>query len=240
MPALKQDQVLVACPHCGHQQPEWRSAFSTRCRKCGGHYRVQEALNPARKAPDRPPPSRRIVCFECGVELDVPASAESTMCKKCSRYIDLHDYSIANAVSKNFKTKGRFVVEPKGYVFNTETVAGDAVIKGRFHGKLTAEQSLTVYSGSEIKGNVTAAHLIIPAENQLNWPAGFKLRSAEIAGELSANVQATGTVTLRSTARWFGDLAAQNLVVEEGAVVVGTLRVSSRLAIYDLMRVKLS
>jgi len=230
MPALKQDQVLVACPHCGHQQPEWRSAFSTHCRKCGRHYRVQEALNPPPKAPDRTPLQRRITCFECGAELDVPASAESTMCKYCSHYLDLHDHIINTAVSKNFKTKGRFVVESKGYVFNTETVAREVIIKGRFHGKLTAEESLTICTGADIKGSVAAAHLIIPADHHFRWPAGFNVGSAEIAGGLTASLQATGTVTLRSTGRWFGDLVARDLVVEEGAVIVGTLRIGETTA----------
>src|SRR5580692_11419714 len=151
MLAKKQDQVLVGCPHCGHHQPEARSAFSTICRQCGKHFHVQEALNPTPKAVVRAPPQQRITCFECGAELDVPASAESTMCKRCSHYLDLHNYHINTAVSKNFKTKGIFVVEPKGYVFNTETVAREVVVKGRFHGRLTAEQSLTLYTGAEIK-----------------------------------------------------------------------------------------
>ena len=227
MPAKKQDQVPVACPHCGHQQPEWRSAFSTVCKHCGGHFRVQEALNPKRKVAGRAPPQRRITCFECGAELDVPASAESTMCKWCSRYLDLHDYRITTAVAKNFKTKGRFVVEPKGYVFNTETVAGEVVIRGKFHGKLTAEQSLTIYTGAEIKGSITAAHLVIPTENHFRWPASLQAGSAEIAGELAATLHATGTVTLKATARWFGNLLARNLVIEEGAVIVGTLRIGA-------------
>ena len=225
MPAEKQDQVRVACPHCGHQQPEWRAAFSTICRQCGKHYRVQEALNPTHKVPDRAPPQRRIRCFECGAELDVPASAESTMCKHCSRYVDLHNYRIATAVSKNFKTRGQFVVEPKGYVFNTETTADDVVIKGRFHGRLTAEKSLTVYASAEIKGPVTVSHLIIPVDNAVRWPAGFKTVSAEIAGELAADLVATGIVTLKATARWFGCLTAKNVVIEEGAVVVGMLKI---------------
>jgi cytoskeletal protein CcmA (bactofilin family) len=228
MSATKQDKVLVACPHCGHQQPESRSAFSTNCKKCGRHFHVQEALNPVRKAPVRPLDLRRIVCFECGAELDVPASAESTMCKRCSRYVDLHDYSISTAHAKNFKTKGRFVVEPKGYVFNTETTGGEVVIKGKFHGRLTAEQSLTIYSSAEIKGSLTAAHLIIPAENHFRWPDCIQVGSAEIAGQLAATVQATGTVTLKSTARWFGDLVAGNLVVEAGAVVVGKLQIGTK------------
>ncbi len=225
MPATKQDKVLVACPHCGHQQPEPRAAFSTNCKKCGRHFHVQAALNPVRKALARALDLRRVTCFECGAELDVPVSAESTMCKKCSRYVDLHDYSISTAHAKNFKTKGRFVVEPKGYVFNTETIGGEVVIKGKFHGKLRAEQSLTIYSSAEIKGNLTAAHLIIPAENHFRWPDRIQVGSAEIAGELAATLHATGTVTLKSTARWFGDLVAGNLVVEAGAIVVGKLQI---------------
>ena len=147
------------------------------------------------------------------------------MCKRCSCYIDLHDYHIANAVSKNFKTKGAFVIEPKGYVFNTEAIVKEAVIKGRFLGKLFAEQSLTIFSTAEIKGSFTAARLVIPAANHFRWAEQIKISSAEIGGELAANVLATETVLLKSTARLFGDVEAANLVVEEGAVIVGRVRV---------------
>ena len=225
MPVKIQEQVLLACPHCGHQQRESSSAFSTLCKKCGQHFRVQEVLNPVHRAPERGPKLRRITCFECSAELDVPASAESSMCKWCSRYLDLHDYRISTAMAKNFKTKGQFVIEPKGWVFNTESIAGEVVIKGKFHGKLTAEQSLTIYSGAEIKGSLTAARLIIPAENHFRWTNPLVVGSAEFAGELAASVQATGTVTLKATARYFGDLTATSLVIEEGAVIVGNLHI---------------
>jgi cytoskeletal protein CcmA (bactofilin family)/DNA-directed RNA polymerase subunit RPC12/RpoP len=227
MPETKQDNVLLACPHCGHQQPEPRAAFSTKCKKCGRHIRVQDVLHPVPRAPERALDLRRITCFECGTELDIPATAESTMCKKCSRYVDLHDYRITAGVSKNFKTKGRFVVEPKGYVFNTEIIAGDVVIKGKFHGKLAAERSLTIYSTAEIKGGLTIAHLIIPAENHFRWPECLNVGSAEIAGELAASLSATGTVTLKSTARFFGNLDAGSLAVETGAVIVGKMNIGA-------------
>lgn len=227
-PAKKPDQVLVACPHCGRSQSEAPSAYSTNCRHCGRHFHVQEALNPAPRVPGRVLPQRRIICFECGAELEVPVSAESSMCKWCSRYLDLHDYQITTPMAKNFRTKGKFIIEPKGNVFNSETIATDVVIKGKFHGKLTAENSLTIYSSAEIKGSLTAAHLIIPLENWFRWPDCLRVGSAEIAGELAATLHATGTVTLKATARWFGDLVAAQLVVEPGAVVVGKLQVGSR------------
>jgi cytoskeletal protein CcmA (bactofilin family)/DNA-directed RNA polymerase subunit RPC12/RpoP len=228
MPAQKQDQVLVACPHCGHRQAEPRSAYSSVCKKCGQHLRVQDILNPAPPAPRRAPKQRRVTCFECGAELEVPASAESTMCKQCSRYVDLHDYRITSAIAKNFKTKGVFVIEPKGSVFNTDSIVGDAVIRGQFHGKLAVERSLTIYSTADIKGSLTATRLIIPVENHFRWPGPLKVGSAEIAGELAANLRARDTVVLKSTARFFGDVDARNLIVEDGAVVVSKMQIGPR------------
>jgi cytoskeletal protein CcmA (bactofilin family)/ribosomal protein S27E len=228
MPAKKQDKVLLTCPHCGHQQTEPRTAFSTICRQCGQHLRVQDILHPPPKTPARGPKQKNITCFECGAELVIPASAESTMCKRCSQYVDLHDYRITSALAKNFKTKGAFVVEPKGYVFNTESIVGDAVIKGKFHGKLVAKGSLTIYSTADIKGSLTAEHFIIPAENHFRWPDPIKVGSAEITGELAASLRARGTVVLKSTARLFGNVDAGNLVVEDGAVVVGKMQIGAR------------
>jgi cytoskeletal protein CcmA (bactofilin family) len=225
MPASHQDKVLVPCPTCGHRQFEPRTAISSYCRSCGGYFRVQEVLKPAPRPVEHTPPQRRVTCFDCGAELDVAATAESTMCKRCSRYLDLQDYHITRGISKNFKTKGTFVIETRGYVFNTESIVGNAVIKGRFLGKLVAEHALTIYSTAEIKGSFTAGSLVIPADNHFRWPEPIKVNSAEIAGELVAHLRSTGTVRLKSTARLFGNVEARHLVVESGAVIVGQARV---------------
>jgi cytoskeletal protein CcmA (bactofilin family) len=164
-------------------------------------------------------------CPDCGTELVAPATAESTMCKRCSSHIDLRDYHISSAVSRNFRTKGAFVVEPKGYVFNTEALVGEAVIRGRFLGKLNAERSLTIYTGADIKGTFTAGLFVIPAQNRFYWDKPILVRSAEISGELTADLIARETITLKPTAVVFGAIEAANLIVEPGAVLVGDLRV---------------
>lgn len=225
MPASKQDKIRVTCPHCGHAQAEPPTAISTNCKQCSGHFLVQEALRPTPKKIEAAPQRRRITCFDCGAEIDVPVSAESSMCKRCSSYIDLKDYLITSAVSKNFKTKGRFVLEPKGYVFNTEVIVADAVLKGRFLGKLLAEHSLTIHSSAQIKGSFKTGCLIIPAENHFRWPEPLHVGGAEIAGELANDLRANGTVILRATARLFGNLQAKNLVIEAGAVLVGDVAI---------------
>jgi len=225
MPAKKQGTVKVACPHCGHQQAEPATGYSTNCKQCGQYFRVQESLKPARRAAEKGPEQRRLNCLDCGAELQVPVSAQSSVCKHCSSYLDLRDYKITTAVSKNYKTAGAFVVEPKGYIFNTECVVGEAVIKGRFLGKLVVERTLTIHSGASIQGKFTAGCLVIPAENHFRWPEPIKVKSARIAGELVGDLRAGDTVTLQSTARMFGDIEARHLVVEEGAVLVGRLQI---------------
>lgn len=225
MAVSKQIQAEVVCPHCGHKQMEARTAFSSNCRKCGQYFRVQDVLNPVQKSAAWTPESKRVCCPDCRTELEVPVKAQSTMCKRCSGYIDLQDYEITSTVSKNFKTLGLFVVQPKGLVFNTETTVGDAVIKGRFHGKLVAYRSLTIYSTAAIEGAFTAARLVIPKDNSFRWQGQIRVGSAEIQGELTANLRAEETILLKSTGILFGDLEARNLVVEAGAVVVGNNRI---------------
>lgn len=221
MPAKSQDKAQVVCPHCGHQQMEPRFAVSSNCRKCRQYLPVQELLNPTPKAAAKAPDQRRVACFDCGTEQDAPAAAQSTMCKRCSSYIDFQDYTINNAVSKNFKTKGRFVVEGKGYVFNTDVVARDIVIKGRVIGKLTAEHSLTIYSAGEINGSFRTPLLVVPAANCFRWKEPLRVGSVEILGELVGDIFAEVNVILRATGRLFGNVQARNLVMEEGAVLVG-------------------
>lgn len=227
MPAKKQGTVKVACPHCGHKQAEPTTGYSTNCKKCGQYFRVQDALKPAPRKAASGPEQRSITCLDCGTELKVPVSAQSTMCKRCSSYLDLRDYQITSAVSKNFKTVGRFVVEPKGYIFNTECLVGEAVIKGRFIGSLVVMGSLTIHSSADIKGKFTAGCLIIPPGDRFRWNEPIKIRSADISGEVAASLKADDTVTLRSPCRFFGEIQARDLVVEEGAVVVGPMHIGA-------------
>jgi cytoskeletal protein CcmA (bactofilin family) len=232
MPSPKQNKISVTCPKCGHVQPEPRGAYSTVCKKCQAHFRLEELTEAAPKkkkqAPEKPAFEQKpVICFQCGTELLVSAAAESTMCKRCSSHVDLRDYQISQTVSKNFRTHGRFVLEEKGYIMNTDSLVGDAVIKGRFIGKINAVRTLEIHSTATIKGTISTGKLIIPAGHHFRWPE-LRIGGADIAGELVARVYSSGTVFLRSTSRVFGDIDAANLVMENGAVFVGAARIGCK------------
>lgn len=215
----------MACPKCGHVQDEPRTAYSSICKKCREHFRVQETLRPASRPIQQTIEQRRIRCFQCGTELEVAKAAASTMCKRCSSHVDLTDYQINQTFSKSFRTHGRLVLEEKGYLLNTESLVGEAVIKGRLIGKLATEGALEIHTSANIKGTLLPGRLIIPLGHHFRWPQALTVRDAEIKGELVADLAGSGTVVLRSTARLFGNVAALNLIVESGAVFVGTARI---------------
>jgi len=225
MPSSKKDTVDVACPKCGHVQSEPRSAYSTICKSCREHFRVQEALRPAVAQVHHTIEQRRIRCFQCGTELDVAKAAASTMCKRCSSHVDLADYQINQTFSKSFRTHGRLVLEEKGYLLNTESLVGEAVIKGRLIGKLSTEGALEIHSSAAIKGTLLPGRLVIPVGHHFRWPNPLNVRDAEISGELVADLAGSGTIVLKPTARLFGNVRSLHLVVEAGAVFVGLAKV---------------
>jgi len=230
MAAAKPKTTMVTCPKCGHEQREPVGVYSTICKSCRAHFRLGEPAAPAKRsaraAPEKPAvEKRKITCFQCGTDLEVPVAAESTMCKRCSSHVDLRDYQITQTVSKNFRTYGRLVIEEKGYILNTDSRVGEAVIKGRIIGKIEADRLLEIHSTAVIKGTFKTGRLVIPAGTRFRWPETLKIGGADIAGEFVANVSTKGTVVLRSTARFFGDVEAGNLVIENGAVIVGDAKI---------------
>jgi len=233
MPESGRKTVEVACPRCGHLQPEPPTAYSTLCKKCQAYYRVQEALHPAPQALKAGILQRVIHCFQCSHELEVPHTAASTMCKWCSSHIDLTDYHVTQTVAKSFRTHGRLVIEEKGYVLNTEATVGDAIVKGRLIGRLSAYRTLVVHSSASIKGTFTAGQLIVPAGECFHWPEVIKVGGVDLGGELVADLEVVGIVRLQSGARCFGHIRAGHLVVDAGAVFVGFARIGAKGLIVD-------
>lgn len=230
MPGPQLKTLEVACPTCGHLQSEPPTAYSTVCGKCGKHFRLQEVLHPVAK-PEKPRTDLRVVeCFQCGTRLEVPRTAVSTMCRRCSSYVDLADYQVNQTVTKSFRTHGRLVVEAKGYLVNTEAVVGEAIVKGRVIGKLTAHGTLEVHSSARLEGAFTAGLLVIPSGHSFHRAEVVHAGNIEIQGELVASVCVSGVVRVRAGGRCFGNVQAADLMVEDGGILVGNFRIGKALS----------
>ncbi|HUR44852.1 MAG TPA: polymer-forming cytoskeletal protein [Candidatus Saccharimonadales bacterium] len=227
---MKAEKITVPCPKCGHEQKEPASAYSSVCKKCGQHFRIQEGLAAASQIPKPGPATaketRSVTCFKCGTDLDVPLSAQSTMCKRCSSHVDLKDYEIRNTVSKNFKTKGRFSLEEGGCLLNTDSIAGEFILRGKVLGRIVAE-TLEIHDSGEIRGHFLASRLVIPIGTHFRWPEIISLRSAHIEGEFVGNLVVEDAVRLMASARVFGNITAGSISMQSGAVLVGQMKIGA-------------
>jgi cytoskeletal protein CcmA (bactofilin family) len=207
--------LAVFCPTCGGNHEAVSDCLFALDDRFGDRLRL--GLTSAWQ-----PLQQTVICFDCGTVLAVAVGAQSTMCKKCSAHLDLCDYDIHTTVYRRFRTKGRLSITEKGCLHGTDVVVGNAILKGKFVGKLQVEGALSLYSSAEVKGEFSADKLVIPAGEHVRWPFPLEVRAAEILGELTADIRAATSVVLRQSARLFGNIHALHLVVEKGAVFVGS------------------
>jgi len=184
----------------GTGSPKVPDAYSTVCRKCGQHFRVQVALHPTAKRAEAPRDTKEVVCFQCGTVLQVAREAESTMCKRCSTHVDLRDYRIDHAVSKNFRTHGAFVIEEKGYVFNTEVDAGRRGDQGPLprqdHRAPHAHHLFERRLSRHLPGGATGHS----RGNHFRWPTPLHLGGADLAANSPPRCRPTTPCTCAAPA----------------------------------------
>jgi cytoskeletal protein CcmA (bactofilin family) len=89
------------------------------------------------------------------------------------------------------------------------TSQGDVQIEGEVQGKITAAGTLTVGAEAAITADVTADEAVI-------------------SGVLNGNLTVTRQLVLHSSARIKGDIVAERVSVESGAVIDGRVEIGTR------------
>lgn len=86
----------------------------------------------------------------------------------------------------------------------------DLVIEGRVEGKIDLpENQLTIGAGGEVSADVHAKHVVV-------------------VGRVAGNVSASDRLEIHESGIVEGDVRAPNLVVQEGAVINGTIEMTAK------------
>ncbi|MHB9031115.1 MAG: bactofilin family protein [Candidatus Latescibacterota bacterium] len=97
----------------------------------------------------------------------------------------------------------------------------------RIEGTMEVTQSLRI-DGS-FKGTLTTSDTLIVGSTGELAEVTLKVKNAIIGGVVKGNVIASNKVTLESTSRLEGDLAAKLLIIEEGALFTGNCKSGDRM-----------
>jgi len=103
----------------------------------------------------------------------------------------------------------------------TDTLIGEG---STFEGKIKSQASIRLEG--EITGDIECAGDVIIGEKGIAR-SNVTARNIILAGKVHGDINASGTLTLKSTGKLFGDLNVQELSIEPGALFQGTSRMGT-------------
>jgi cytoskeletal protein CcmA (bactofilin family) len=102
------------------------------------------------------------------------------------------------------------------------TVIGKSVI---VRGELSGSEDLFI--DGDVEGTITLEESRLTVGPNAQIRADISVRDLVVFGQLTGNVQATGRVDLRQSARVKGDILAGRLSIEESAVLSGRVELKA-------------
>ena len=169
--------------------------------------------------------NRVVSCFECKRKHEVSDQATSTNCPGCSAHIDLRDYKITTSFSRTIRTRGDVHLTNKGDLSSTSVICRSAVIEGRLRGNLQCDESMTIELVGKIPGRIAAQTIVLERKSDIQCFRRVTVANIDIRGRMSAEIVATGAVTIRKTGSLEGNVTAKSIAIEKGGMFSGQLAI---------------
>ena len=168
-----------------------------------------------------------VECFDCKAKQEVTSAATSTTCPKCSAHLDLRDYKITTSFSRSIRTHGEVHVTARGDLSSSSVMCRSALIEGKLRGNLHCAGTATINFSGKIPGRLTAEHVLIERKAEVQFFRKVSVKSIEIRGHMTGEVQAETVVVIHRNASLDGDVTAKSISVEKGGVFSGQLVIGS-------------
>lgn len=164
------------------------------------------------------PTKYEIVCYACDFEFKMTGKTGNTLCPRCKKKLDLGDHTVNEVFEGEIVTAGKVHLTAGAVLSGGRIVANDIRLEGTVKsGELKAHKTLELVAGASIpEKGVVARHLRIAAGMQMTFKKPVTFKDVEVAGELDADLTATGLVTIKPGGHLLGRLHTGHLAVEEG------------------------
>jgi len=159
-----------------------------------------------------------IVCYACGFEFKMTGKARTTLCSKCKTSLDLTDHAINGPFDGEIITAGKVHITAGAVLNGGRITANDVLLEGtQRSGEIVAHKTLELAPGALFsESGITARNLRIAAGASFMLKKTARLRDLDVCGELRAEVESEGVVTIRSGGCLKGTVKGAHLVVEDG------------------------
>jgi cytoskeletal protein CcmA (bactofilin family) len=165
-------------------------------------------------------PTRRTVkCFSCGFECQISGTTAAVYCSRCRERIELGDVTVRGEWSQDVRTGGTVHVMPGAVLKGCKVMAGNVILEGELDARAEVECTQWLELGGEANPNarqLTTRNLRVGRGCRWAPSAKLQLHHVEVLGELEANLEASGVVSVQAGGYLKGSVKGAHLQVEEG------------------------
>lgn len=217
---LNRKQIEVICPHCDHKQNEPSMVVSTMCRGCGQYIRIDDEKAVVREkhttrlaTKESPPVQHPTVAEEVPKEQIKPGLFDrifkrfvdrKPVRRKLNCYHCSHDFDVVSDAQSTQCAKCGMYISLRDYK-----------IDQAWQRRIQTRGNVTVLKGAAISVVNVQCHDLL------------------VLGELSASVECSGKLTIRSHGKIIGNVHCDELCVVRGAKVEFQGEVKARTAYID-------
>jgi len=165
------------------------------------------------------PQKHDIVCYECAYTFVLSGKIGNTICPKCHKALNVGDHKIAKKAKLTVKTIGSVEVTPEGELSaGSSIVARRVVIAGNVsQAAIECTGKVELCQGAELDvKKISFKDLLVRPGSKITITRKLKCRDLEVLGDLDANINVTGTATVKAGGTLRGEISTPHLVVEDG------------------------
>lgn len=110
---------------------------------------------------------------------------------------------------------------------NLSVTCYNLIIEGTFHCSADCTNDLIIKTNNTITGYITCKRAIIENKSNATFQHPLQAEDVIIEGTLNANINCSGSITLRKKAKLIGNMTAATIHIEEGAKHEGALSLNT-------------
>lgn len=168
------------------------------------------------------PRQREVICHHCDKRATVPARALSALCPHCYTHLQMGNIVLKEGGRRtHLRTQGDVLIPSDITVSGLNVVCNNLIMKGKGDGLIHCRAKLCVYGSSTMTQAVRAGKLELRLFSHLQVEKGIYVEDAEIRGDLTGFIHATGVVRIRRGGVLRGDCRALVLKIDAGGVHEG-------------------
>lgn len=173
------------------------------------------------------PEKFEITCYECQYKFILQGRIIDTFCPKCHKKLQSGNHILDGEWSGSIMTLGTVEIRDTCVLKDADIVARNVILAGRAdNGKLRVNNRLEICPGASLNiAECRLTDIVVKEGVVLDIGDAILCRDLEVLGEVKAEVESTGVITVEPGGFLKGKITGPRLVIKDGGGLKARLKI---------------